>query len=336
MRDSVKNIKNKITAVFLVLLCLLTLGGCVGKDLAQEEGKNYDIYYLDSERCGLVSEPAYCPGNEGDMVGTIDELFEKLQTDGPDGQYNRPIPANLKVSDFQIKENQIAVYFSAAYNNISKLDEILCRAAIVKTLCQVDGIEYVEFYVEDQPLMVNGTAVGLMSEENFLMNLNETSEQTKQVTLYLADEGGEKLRTLSTQITYNAAEPLAYMLVQTLIDGPAMLKDVDTSHVIQTIPEDTALNSVTIRDNICYVDLSKDFTGMIPDVSSDVVIYSIVDTLCELSNVNKVQFSIDGEPVDKYGETLNFHLPFERNLDLVMGEVVAETSEPAYPSKNMR
>lgn len=325
--------KNKIIYILTVLSCLLVLGGCAGEKSAQNEGKKYEIYYLDSEKTGLASEPAYAPDSEKDMVGTITELLEKLQTDGPENQYNRPIPANLKVSDFQIKENQIAVYFSAAYNNISKLDEILCRAAIVKTLCQVDGINYVEFYVEDQPLMINGTAVGLMSEENFLMSLNETSEQTKQVTLYLADEGGEKLRTLTTQITYNAAEPLAYMLVQTLIDGPASLKDVDISHVIQTIPEDTSLNSVTIRDNICYVDLSKEFTEMIPDVSSDVVICSIVDTLCELPNVNKVQFSIDGEPVDKYGETLNFHLPFERNLDLVMGEVAEETEEPVYPSK---
>jgi germination protein M len=109
--------------------------------------------------------------------------------------------------------------------------------------------------------------------------------------------------------------------VQKLIEGPDAVEEADPSAVTAAIPADTVLNSTTIRDNICYVDLSEEFTEMIPGVSSDVVIYSIVNTLCELSNVNKVQFLIDGEPQDKYGETLEFYLPFERNLDLVTGGI---------------
>ena len=46
-------------------------------------------------------------------------------------------------------------------------------------------------------------------------------------------------------------------------------------------------------------------------------IYSVVNTLIELPNVNKVQFSIDGEQVLKYNESMSFGEPFERNLDIV-------------------
>lgn len=42
------------------------------------------------------------------------------------------------------------------------------------------------------------------------------------------------------------------------------------------------------------------------DVSSGVVVYSIVNTLCELSDVNKVQFTIDGEQQEIYGDIKNF------------------------------
>lgn len=315
--------KNKCYFFLLLFFMAFFLCSCSTDEKVKDENE-YKIFYLDRDRTGLVSEPVYLSGADKDMVSIVSELLNKLQTDGSDENYNRPIPSTINITDFQIKENQIAIYFSVAYNNISRLEEIVSRAAIVKTLCQVDGIEYVEFYVEDQPLMINGTAVGLMSEESFLLNLNETTEQSKQVVLYLADAEGEKLRTISAQITYNAAEPLAYMIVQTLIDGPSSLTDVDVSQMIRTIPEDTTLNSATIRDNICYVDLSREFTEMIPEVSSDVIIYAIVNTLCELPNVNKVQFSIDGEPMDKYGDTLNFHLPFERNLDIVMGEIGTE------------
>ncbi|HBZ63279.1 MAG TPA: hypothetical protein DEO89_01415, partial [Lachnospiraceae bacterium] len=53
------------------------------------------------------------------------------------------------------------------------------------------------------------------------------------------------------------------------------------------------------------------------DVSSGVVVYSIVNTLCELSDVSKVQFTIDGEQQETYGDIKNFTGSFERNLDMV-------------------
>ena len=62
-----------------------------------------------------------------------------------------------------------------------------------------------------------------------------------------------------------------------------------------TVPGGTRLNSIMIRDNVCYVDFSKEFMNVQAEVNSEIVIYSIVNTLCELSDVNKVQFTIDGE-----------------------------------------
>ena len=46
-------------------------------------------------------------------------------------------------------------------------------------------------------------------------------------------------------------------------------------------------------------------------------IYSVVNTLVELSTINKVQFSIDGEQVLTYNDSVNFGESFERNLDIV-------------------
>ena len=67
------------------------------------------------------------------------------------------------------------------------------------------------------------------------------------------------------------------------------------------------------------MDLSREFNELLKNVKSDVVVYSIVNTLCELSDVNKVQFTIDGEQKNTYGDTKKFNIPFERNLDLVSG-----------------
>lgn len=308
--------KGYLFFVFIAALACLTACGSEDK----KDGTSYQIYYLDDEGTGLTPEEIIYQGGSQDIVSVLTELLERLSAEDAGNRYKPPISVNMEVNDFQLKENQLSLYFTASYQNTNGIDEVLARAAIVKTLCQVEGVDYIEFFVEDQPLMIQGEAVGLMSADSFILDLgDEQAEQSKQVTLYFADEGGQRLRSLSAQVTYNAARPLAQMLVQKLIDGPSSIPEADTSHIIAALPSDTVLNSTTIRNNICYVDLSREFTRMLSNVSSDVIIYSVVNTLCELPNVNRVQFLIDGRPQDTYGETMNFYLPFERNLDLLMG-----------------
>ena len=74
---------------------------------------------------------------------------------------------------------------------------------------------------------------------------------------------------------------------------------------------------MTIRDNVCYLDFSKDINHLMKGIQSEVVVYSIVNTLCELPNVNRVQITVEGESQEKYGEMDGFHLVLERKLDFV-------------------
>lgn len=281
-------------------------------------GAVYRVFYLNREGTGLVQEDYTVQSDEKDTVGIIEELLKRLRTGEGGSEYTPPIESELEVTDFQIKETRLSVFFSAAYNNRSDIDEILCRAAIVKTLCQVPGVEYVEFYVEDQPLMLSGSAVGLMSADYFVDDLNPNyTENSKWVTLYFADSSGQMLKEVNTEVVYSTVVPLEKLLLEKLTAGPGALKDTDVSDLLPTVPLGTVVNSVTIRDNICYVDLGREFTVLENKVRSDVVIYSIVNTLCELPNVSKVQFLVNGEQQEVYGDTKDFNLPFERNLDLV-------------------
>lgn len=301
--------------ILFFLLMLVSLTAC--DNGGSEEGQGiYQVYYVDSDSTGLVQEEYRVKDSSKDTVKIIQELLNQLQTGSAKGIYRNPIDAETEISNLQIKETQLSVHFSAAYNAKIGIDEILARAAIVKTLCQVDGVEYVEFYVEDQPLMLGSNAVGLMNEDSFIDSLENNTTQKKQVTLYFADESGEMAAGVTADITYNSAEPLEKLLLEKLIAGPEPIGDLKNSGVIPSVPPDTKLNRVTIRDNICYVDLSREFNELLKNVKSDVVVYSIVNTLCELPNVNKVQFAIEGEQQEKYGETEEFNTPFERNLNI--------------------
>ena len=182
----------------------------------------------------------------------------------------------------------------------------------------MSSVEYVEFYVGDNPLMIDGETVGIMSKLSFLDSVGgEGYTQEKYVTLYFSSNDGTKMQEITTKLTHDMTVPLARLLIEQLLKGPNEISDANTSDVRDTIPAGTKLNSLTIRDHVCYVDFSKEFMNMQADVSSGVVVYSIVNTLCELSDVNKVQFTIDGEQQEIYGDIKNFTGSFERNLDMV-------------------
>ena len=305
----------KVLCILCTVILVFGMTGCGEK--TDKQLMSYQVFYINSDGSGLTGKTYQLKDAKQDLVSVIKELIIRLQTPQEES-LKSPIDEGIQVVDYQIKENQLSVYFSAGYNNKSGLDEILSRAAIVKTLCQIQEIEYVEFYVEDQPLMLSGNAVGLMSQESFVDELNpQDQKQSKETVLYFANKQGNRLKKITTDITYNAAEPIARLLVEQLIAGVSSIQNIDETKLQSAVPSKTTLNNLTIRDNICYLDLIRDFEQQDPNVSSEVIVYSIVDTLCELPEVTKVQFSVDGEQKEKYGDLEGFNKPLERNLDLL-------------------
>lgn len=291
---------------FLILLFAVSiLGGCEDDSSRQQAGK-FTLYQMADDGTGLKQSRYNTVVDGDDTVEVVTELLSNYK------------PVDVK--EFEIKEKQLTIFFSASYHNLESIDEVLLRAAIVKTLCQVDGVEYVEFFVEDDPLVIDGMPVGAMSELSFLDSIGgDGYTRNKYATLFFSDLSGTGMKEVTVPLTYDMTVPFARLLLEQLLAGPEQIEGVNTSDVRQTIPEGTIINSLTLRDNVCYIDFSKQFLDVQAEVKSEIVIYSIVNTLCELSEVNRVQFTVDGEPHARYGDMEGFDVPFERNLDLVSG-----------------
>ena len=165
----------------------------------------------------------------------------------------------------------------------------------------------------------NMKPVGIMTADSFIDNTGGVSDYKQKATLnmYFSDETGKSLVIVPVNITYDATIPLEQLAIEQLISGPYTIDGVNKNKVLPTVPKGTVLNKVTVKEKTCYVDFSKEFLNKQDDITDMVAIYSVVNTLIELPNVNKVQFSIDGEQVLKYNESMSFGEPFERNLDIV-------------------
>lgn len=303
-----------VVAIFVVVINIVWM--------VKHHNREYHGYYIfcvDSNETKVQYE-RYTPESD-EPESLIAEFLNQMQRDPKDISMKKAIPDNVTIDEYVLSDTgELTLYLDSAYGNYTGVNEILRRASIVKTLCQIPDVESVQFYVAGQPLTdSNSNAIGFMTAETFIDNTGGEAmyQQSAVLNVYFATSNGEALEMVPVQIIYDATIPLEQMTIEQLIKGPDSIKGIDKNNVLPTIPDGTVLNSVTVKEHTCYVDFSKEFLDKRDNILPEVAIYSVVNTLTELATVNKVQFSIDGEQVLLYNDMINFGDVFERNLDLV-------------------
>ena len=171
----------------------------------QEEEPEYYVYYVNKEKTKTVAV-GYEPQAE-DAKGMVEELIGQLfqGTDSPD--IRKAAPKEVELMSWKLENAQLYLYFNAAYGEMDNVSEVLCRAAFVRTLTQVEGVGCISFYVGDTPLVdANGTLIGLMTAESFIENPGEqiNTIQTASITLYFANKKGTKLVQEVQEVHYSS------------------------------------------------------------------------------------------------------------------------------------
>lgn len=307
----------KRAAIFILIFILPAVAFSACKK--NEKSYEYNIIYVDKSMTQLVYQ-GYDPVSSS-AKDLVKEFIGMLETepevkDAITPGFNETSIINYEYTD----EGYVIINFDSEYYTLSHVYETLCRAAIVKTLCQIEGVEGVQFYVDGEEYKnVEGEPYGYMTEELFVDNTSgeTTYKQTVRTNLYFADSSGKKLVRVPANVSFDGTISIEQLIIQQLIKGPESINGADKS-LLQTVPEKTAINQITVREQICYVDLSRDFISAVKDVNKEVTLYSVVNSLVELYDINKVQFSIDGETIKYFGDSdIIFDVPLERNLDLI-------------------
>lgn len=309
----------KVSFIFVCFITMtLIFTGCKSKK-SKETYNGYYIFGVNATET-KVSYEKYKPKSDSSL-DLIEEFIKKMQQEPHDLSMKKAIPDDVKIDDLVLADSgELSLYLNAAYSNYTGTAEILRRAAIVKTLCQVPDVKAVEFYVAGQPLTNSKMeTIGPMTSDLFIDNTDGEKSYKQQSTLniYFADSSGTSLIKEPVKIQYDATLPLEELAVMQLIKGPSSVQNADSEKLLPTIPKGTILNKITTKENTCYIDFSDEFLKKPDNITDEVAIYSVVNTLIELPTINKVQFSINGEQVLIYNDKINFGDAFKRNLDIV-------------------
>lgn len=304
----------RIRWMAILAILLLLPAGCKKEPEPTVWDGDILVYYLNKEETGLEKE--WYTFEEQETTEQITELLAKLRTPSGTG-YVATIPESvMQPAIFMGANGLLTLLFDESYSSVTGIREVLTRAAIVKTLCQTDGVDSVEFYVSGQPLMnAQNMPVGRMKETDFIDTTGPEANyyQYLYAKVYYANENGTALQASNLKIPYTGTKSEAEIVLQQLIIGPV------TEDMYPAVSDKTEVLSVSIKDNICTVDFNKKFLDKPEGVSEEVVIYSVVNTLAELPGIYQVQFLVEGKQ-EKLYQKMDLLQPYERNLNVIEKE----------------
>lgn len=291
----------------MLLMLLAVLTGCGTRE--PETGKKISVYYVNTAETKVEVHDQYL--NTKTSEEQLEETMIFLSTTPEKLEYKAPFDMGFQVLDYEVEDGKLVINVDKAYSELSVTTEVLVRAAVVRTLTQLSNVKYVTITVEGSQLYDNaGELVGWMNAEQFINNDgNEINTyELVKVKLYFANADGDKLIAAYREKHYSTNTPLERFVVEELIAGPSG----QIEGLYPVINPETKIINILTKDGICYVNLDSSFLTVVNNVSTEVAVYSIVNSLVELDNINKVQILVNGEVPSTFSNST-----FERNLDYV-------------------
>lgn len=308
--------KKKIFMIITVLMLCLLAGGCSVE--VQNDPNTQSVYYLydisvDETQLEKVD---YNP-EETTAEYMLKDMMQQMNQKEDDVERISLLPDDVQMN-YSVEGEVLVVNFNSQYTQMSKAREILVRAGVVKTFLQVPGISAVRFTVENQNLTDSkGESVGEMTADTFAeFSGNEPDAYCSTTfTLYFTDKDGQNLVKEQRTVRYRRSIPKERIVLEQLMKGP-----MEKGHY-PTIPENTEILDVTIADRICYVAFDRVFSSYALDVSEKIPVYSVVNTLLDALEADKVQITVGAsDKLDIFGQKMSLYRFYEKNDKLVVTE----------------
>jgi len=311
-----------VLSVFFVLL-LFVLTGCLwGKD-ATTEGNISDstkqetgsgerqallvkdqelvvVYFSTPDEKNLVPVTlSIKPTNEAAKIAV-----EKLLA-GPENDFSLPtVPEGTKLKDIYLQG-------STAYVDLT--EEILTTPeetaeqtidALIFTLTEFPNIESVQILVDSQVEPAIGS-----------IDISKPLKRSQVINYYGKEPPGENLAKV-----YFADSNAIYLVPITIEVDPknpplsALKKLVagppEESGLLSTVWQGTEINSLEIKDGLATVDFNAEVLGYGGGSSAEtMLVNSVLCTLTQFSEIEGVQFLIDGEKIEYFPEGTDVSTP---------------------------
>lgn len=293
---------------FSVLAVLILLAGC-SRSESEEKTADYFMYYLSLDGNQVVENACEPEASQGEEL--IQEFAEKFNETPEKEDYQRLMAKDVEIEGWTLEDSTLTLKIRGPYESMSRPREVLVRGGLVRGFTQIPEVERVQITTEDGELKdSSGNVIGPMTRESFVENAGKeiNNYQYTTLTLYFANETGDKLVSETRSVYYSTSMPLERVVVEQLVKGPS-----EEGHYAVLSP-DTNILSVTTSDNIAYVNFDETFVNGTISVAQEIPIYALVNSITTNCPVQRVQFSINGESDVTFRESMKLNQFYEKDL----------------------
>lgn len=261
----------------------------------QQQSLPLNLYFFNEKASSIVAEKRDIHYNSAYEIP--EHVLDALKK-GPAEKKNQPVLSrSVDVRDVQVENGAVTVDFSEAYLTEDQNRNMLATYAVVKSLCQVEGVKTVKVTVEGADVIApDGKSIDALADQDINLESDAETSEAKEVLLYFATQD-KQLAKESRTIKITDKQPLEQYIVNELIKGP------ENKDLTAVLTADSALISAETKDGTCFVNFKANFidknTGSAE--KERLAIYAVVNTLTELEDVRNVQFLVDGKKAEAFG-----------------------------------
>ncbi len=198
-------------------------------------------------------------------------------------------------------DNNVSLEITMA-DECSREYGLLTMASVSDTLFQLDKMGNVKITLFDMEGEMLDSK--LILRNTIYYYASDRAGVSKRVTFYKADSDGNKLEALSGSIVLDDNISMVENMVLKLAE-------------IEAIPVGTKVNSANIISGICYIDLSKEFEENVLDTKSDLVVYSVVNSITNINGIDKIMITVEGQVLDNYRGSIDLSEPLSFNKEIL-------------------
>ena len=325
--------KRKFICSLLHLCLILALSGCQNiksllasrneEDNSGSTRQGYSVYYINEEETRLTPVSYRLESTTED--GIVEEMLGLL-ADTPEQKGLKPIitpPVSLQRYEYDKDSKTISLYLDQTFDTLPETTRVLITASLVKSLSQFSGIlDYVSICVGDRWIADADGNPLLMKNEDFVVALSGSNQMLSEATvnLYFASSDHTKLKQLAMPLKYESGSTLSAAVLDALIRGPV------AGDCQPVLSPNTHVNTIYIKDGLCQVDFNRGFLEKVAGQDFSLNVYSVVNTLAGLDEINQVLITVDGAPVKEAPDAVDLSEALWPSDTYVEETSAAETS----------
>lgn len=267
-----------------------------------------ELYFANMAETSLASEIREV--KYSDPKRLPENLMIQLLKGPENSKLYRLIDKETKLLGLYNNDGAVEVDLSDEFLDEDSAKNMLAVYSVVKSLCSIDGVNSVKVTVRGREIETSSGIIGYLSAEDINLSTDQNTIETNEIILYFPEKDTGMLKKKIRTVKVGDQQPLEYYVVSGLIKGPG------TKEFQSVLHKDTEIISVNTVSDICFVNMSKNFVEKNAGSNGELAIYSIVNSLTELENINRVQFLIEGKKVHEFGNMDIFGI-YERNNDII-------------------